>query len=266
MKKAIVLLVVGLVGLSAIAQQNSNVKPQKLSSAEIQMRRHGGKCNRRLPGKSFLFLDCRHAPKDDFSEIRGQIELFSELPCVYKAGTMLNDDKPLDVALANRNKEIAGVVVLHEGGVDKPTLTILPEECVAVMNISPYFKDGENLGNQRLEKELWRVVAFCCGGVNSFTPYCVMQSITQPSDLDKIECRQFSPEVGDMIKRDLAKWKFGRVETMTYAGACREGWAPAPTNKYQKAIWDRAQLERQFDKQAQEPTNPIKIKFNKNKK
>ena len=29
------------------------------------------------------------------------------------------------------------------------------------------------------------------------------------------------------------------AETATYRQACREGWAPAPTNDVQRAIWDR---------------------------
>ncbi len=37
----------------------------------------------------------------------------------------------------------------------------------------------------------------------------------------------------------------------TYRKACEEGWAPAPTNDVQKAIWDKVH---------EMPTEPIKIK------
>ena len=37
----------------------------------------------------------------------------------------------------------------------------------------------------------------------------------------------------------------------TYHKAVEEGWAPAPTNEYQKAIWDKVHAM---------PTAPIKIK------
>ena len=36
-----------------------------------------------------------------------------------------------------------------------------------------------------------------------------------------------------------------------YRKACEEGWAPAPTNDVQKAIWDKVHAM---------PTEPIKIK------
>ena len=40
----------------------------------------------------------------------------------------------------------------------------------------------------------------------------------------------------------------------TYDRACQEGWAPAPTNDVQKAIWDEVH---------EMPTEPIKIKYQK---
>ena len=40
-------------------------------------------------------------------------------------------------------------------------------------------------------------------------------------------------------------------EVSTYKKACEEGWAPNPTNEFQKAIWDKVH---------ELPTEPIKIK------
>ena len=42
----------------------------------------------------------------------------------------------------------------------------------------------------------------------------------------------------------------------TYKQACIEGWAPNPTNEYQKAIWDRVHAA---------PKNPMKIEFDPKK-
>ena len=38
----------------------------------------------------------------------------------------------------------------------------------------------------------------------------------------------------------------------TYRKACKEGWAPQPTNEYQQAIWDSFH---------ELPTKPVKIEF-----
>ena len=43
---------------------------------------------------------------------------------------------------------------------------------------------------------------------------------------------------------------------MTYKEACEEGWAPAPTNEIQKAIWDKVRAT---------PKNPMKIEFDPKK-
>ncbi len=41
-----------------------------------------------------------------------------------------------------------------------------------------------------------------------------------------------------------------------YLVACQEGWAPPPTNEYQKAIWDKVHAT---------PSKPIKITYDKDK-
>jgi len=46
------------------------------------------------------------------------------------------------------------------------------------------------------------------------------------------------------------------AEKTTYRKACREGWAPAPTNEVQQAIWDKVH---------QIPANPMKIEFDPKK-
>ena len=42
----------------------------------------------------------------------------------------------------------------------------------------------------------------------------------------------------------------------TYLKACQEGWAPAPTNDYQKAIWEETRKL---------PEKPLQIKFDPKK-
>ena len=46
----------------------------------------------------------------------------------------------------------------------------------------------------------------------------------------------------------------------TYLKACEEGWAPTPTNEYQKAIWEQVKADKERG-----PTNPIKIPMPKKK-
>ena len=56
--------------------------------------------------------------------------------------------------------------------------------------------------------------------------------------------------VGDRAQAQATQGVTVRATT-NYKTACREGWAPAPTNDVQKAIWDKVHAM---------PTEPIKIK------
>lgn len=70
--------------------------------------------------------------------------------------------------------------------------------------------------------------------------------------------------VQKFIPIDMANRYTAYLETLgvkpaherTYRQACKEGWAPAPTNEIQQAIWNQVR---------QLPTNPIKIEFDESK-
>ena len=63
----------------------------------------------------------------------------------------------------------------------------------------------------------------------------------------------------DMInywQRRLKALGITKKISATYLDACEQGWAPAPTNEYQKAIWDKVHAA---------PKNPMKIEFDPKK-
>ncbi len=64
----------------------------------------------------------------------------------------------------------------------------------------------------------------------------------------------FTLAARDEVRRLLPEVGFEPAVVATYLTACREGWAPAPTNAFQKAIWERALSEKERG-----PTNPIRI-------
>ena len=82
-----------------------------------------------------------------------------------------------------------------------------------------------------------------------------MAAIKEPKDLDKM--LEAAPV--DAIQRAIESLKVYGVtpqEMSTYKKACQEGWAPAPTNEYQKAVWDKVHAA---------PKNPMKIEFDPKK-
>ena len=64
----------------------------------------------------------------------------------------------------------------------------------------------------------------------------------------------FTVAAASEVKRFLPQVGFLPATVATYRTACREGWAPAPTNEYQRAIWMRVLSDKERG-----PTNPITI-------
>lgn len=104
----------------------------------------------------------------------------------------------------------------------------------------------------RVRREMWRVFAMMNGACNSTFKQCLMQDAFSPKDIDALPAQSFCPEPMGKIMTHLSAMGVKPFETCTYKDACEEGWAPAPTNDVQKAIWDKVHSL---------PTNPIKIKF-----
>ena len=63
-----------------------------------------------------------------------------------------------------------------------------------------------------------------------------------------------SPGLDDRIIKHLKGIGVKPARRTTYKRACQEGWAPAPTNAYQKAIWEQVKADKERG-----PTNPITI-------
>ena len=83
-----------------------------------------------------------------------------------------------------------------------------------------------------------------------------MQTVTKPEDLDKILNEGMAFDALGGIMNNLRTLGVTQPHKTTYRKACMEGWAPAPTNDYQKVIWEELHAK---------PTNPLKIKFDKTK-
>ena len=78
--------------------------------------------------------------------------------------------------------------------------------------------------------------------------------IRSPRDLDLIQEDSYGVEAIMTLEKTLPYYGVMPWKVATYKKACREGWAPAPTNEYQQAIWDKVHAI---------PTDPIKIKYQK---
>ena len=138
------------------------------------------------------------------------------------------------------------------------TLMVAPDQNFATVNVSALAKDGKNdvFVKARAEKEMLRAFAYLCGGVGSQYNNPIAGPVKRIDDLDEYQAELPPVDVLQRTTKYLPKIGVGVSTMTTYASACREGWAPAPTNDYQKAIWDKVHAP---------PTKPLKITYDKDK-
>lgn len=64
-----------------------------------------------------------------------------------------------------------------------------------------------------------------------------------------------NPMITGPIHKYLTNFGVSPMTVSTYRQACRDGWAPQPTNDVQKALWEKAKERREKG-----PSNPLTIK------
>lgn len=106
----------------------------------------------------------------------------------------------------------------------------------------------------RFSKELSRVVTMVLGGDRSQFPASPMQTVCSASDLDKLLTDNFAMDSVTQIQLNTKALGMSRNGKTSYLKACEEGWAHAPTNRYEKAIWDKVHSEKERG-----PVNGLKI-------
>ena len=86
------------------------------------------------------------------------------------------------------------------------------------------------------------------------------QIVIKGDDLDEVAGGVITPAVMVEMLTGLPAWGITPERTSTYKRACRQGWAPAPTNEFQKAIYEQVKADKERG-----PTNPITIQPPKKK-
>ena len=145
-----------------------------------------------------------------------------------------------------KDRKANAVVYIVETG--KSPLLVSPDECWATVSVSAL---GDANAPSRLEKETMRALTFLCGGTASGYPNPMTYPVTDVRQLDLIDAPDLPIDVIQRMQMYLEKLGVTPYKQATYRTACKQGWAPAPTNEVQKAIWDKVH---------EMPSEPIKIK------
>lgn len=131
-----------------------------------------------------------------------------------------------------------------------------PDDGWVKVNVAPFAADKPDAKKlaERVKREIWRGLAFSLGAGTTQNPLCALKPAGSMKDLDGITGITSAPETLAPMASWAKLWGINASRTVTYKKACQEGWAPAPTNEWQTAIWEQTKAE-----QSEKPTNPIKI-------
>lgn len=229
---------------------------ERVMKRQLLMRkRTGGYIDQRMPGSGkFIFVNAQNiAPT---SAYEAQLPIISDVfavevtNCVYGADiNFVNAASVLQELGGN-----AGVFVVNQK--DAPALYIAPEKGWAFVNVAALSVDSpdEKLLAKRVRREVWRGFAMAAGSTDTEWDHCLLGPITSLKALDTIDSEAVSPEPTTKIAKHLTKLGILPFKRVTYKQACQEGWAPAPKDDFQQAIWDKVKAE-----QAQVPTKPLRI-------
>ena len=196
-----------------------------------------------------VFIDTQSAV--DKSVVVGAVEKLDRYILRYDVNvTKESAAKPMEL----KAKTAATIAVILVYDDETPSLLVSPDERWAVVNFK---KLDEGLKSEeakkkffasRCSKQIQRGFAAACGCLNSSFPGNIA-SVTKLRDLDL--CADLLPvDTVSSLRTSLKALGMKPRRLVFYSTACEEGWAPAPTNAVQKAIWDEVHKL---------PTKPITI-------
>lgn len=208
--------------------------------ANFQKRTGGWILKRDKDSRPFRIVNAqKKVPAAAFNDVLKGLDEFSHFDFEFKDGTF-------------SGKGEKGVIYLIDDAA-QPSMVIVPEEGWGTVNVA---KLGDKNLEKRACKELWRCFGYVCGAADTEMPHCVMRPVWSPEDLDFIDGTGLCPEPRGKIIRHMRTINVKPYVRLTYEYACREGWAPAPTNENQKAIWEKVHAL---------PKTPLKIEFDPKK-
>jgi hypothetical protein len=238
------------VALAASSYAKEVVSPEELAARKAERQaefdiRTGGRIVK--PGTQqgeIVYADCQtRIPKAWIEESVAYFAKETRFKISLKGGTSFDLNNP-------KIEGNATLFIIDDASL--PTILVAPENRWAFVNIAPIAKEQRPaFFEARVKKELSRGFAYLCGAANSQYQRALTRGIVNHADLDKNPDLSLPVDVIQRFKGYMETLDVRPAIMTTYKKACQEGWAPAPTNEFQKAIWDKVHAM---------PSEPLKIK------
>ena len=137
-----------------------------------------------------------------------------------------------------------------------PSVLAAPDDRWALVNVAKLRSDKQPFFKARVQKELSRAFAILCGAFATTFPQALPGAVAKVEDLDAFVDPSLPMDVLSRLPAYAKAFGVTPAVITTYRNACLQGWAPPPTNDYQKAIWDKVHAV---------PAKPMKIEFDPKK-
>ncbi len=257
MKNYIIIVIVAITMHTSFAVQHENALSNEEKTALRAERRlqraiaSGGHIEQNVKGNSILIYNANTSlPHSWVNETALSIRKLVHIKVEAISGN--NNQKKIP------SKEYPAVISIINDEDSDATILIAPEQNWATINLATLLKDkpSDDVAKMRVHKEIWRATAMAMGAANSMTQPCLMRQINSLKELDNTRNILPSPQPINNMLEFSYKYNIPKIRRVTYKKACEEGWAPAPTNDVQKAIWDKVHAA---------PKNPMKIEFDPKK-
>ena len=151
------------------------------------------------------------------------------------------------------------VVFVADDPKSADTVVVAPDGKWAIVNVAALNTDspGDDILALRTRKAITRAICFVCGAGGSQYPNTLVGPFKDSvKGYDRFPTDGVPPDVFPRMQHYLKSLGVRPLVRTTYANACRQGWAPKPTNDVQRAIWEKVHAL---------PKNPIKIEFDPKK-
>lgn len=205
----------------------------------------------------YLFVDCQK--RLDTKLVRGIANgLKGDFSWNIECAVGSTEVDTINQAISEKNKLGALAATFFVDGDAIPLMTVAPEANVAVINVRELVAGNPKsiLIENRLVREAMRAFAFSLGAGYSTYEAGVMQPIASAEDLDRFSANFMPPDSANAALQNGMKIGFRPFRRTTYKRACKEGWAPPPTNDFQRAVWDSVHAI---------PDKPITIEYDPKK-
>ena len=190
---------------------------------------------------------------------KGEIEkVAAQIEDALMIKVEVTEEKPGDPAeQVKAAKGRLGVVVTSDE--KTPALLLAPEDGWGVVNVRKLDQFATQEAKvkffaTRCRREIARAFVGVAGGLFSTYPDNMMDT----TDIATLEMMPDDIPYDKIIsaQKFLKAYGYAPLRRVPYGKACREGWAPAPTNDLQKAVWEKVHAP---------PSKPIKITYDKDK-